>query len=330
MTYEIEDIESVECLGNFENEDVYDIEVMDDSHTFIANDILVHNSCYTTYENFFKCWTKESQEKIKTDKQKIEWILKFNQEFLDKQNNQWCEDIYGPRFGKNVHEFELETISKSQIILKKKKYLKGLIYNKGKILDNPKMSGTGIEIIKSTTPKLCREILTDLMRTLMFDFSEDNKKEFMLEFNEKLRNYRRDFYKADPELISQSVGVGEYKKFVVSDKDELIFEKHCPVSVHAIARYNHLAYKNGENDKFTYSGKIKYYNICLGHRGKNPVIGYFGFPSGELPDWAPKMDKLVQWDKTVITPINRFLEVMKIPLAVPVENVQMTLDLFDD
>ena len=330
MEYIIEDIESVECLGNFENEDVYDIEVMDDSHTFIANDILVHNSCYTTYENFFKCWTKESQDKIKTDKQKTEWILKFNQEFLDKQNNEWCEQIYGPRFGKNVHEFELETISKSQIILKKKKYLKGLIYNKGKYLEKPKVSGTGIEIIKSTTPKLCREILSDLMKSLMFDFTEDNKKEFLVEFNAKLSNYRKEFYKADPELISQSVGVGEYKKFVVNDKEELIFEKHCPVSVHAIARYNYLAYKNGENDKFTYSGKIKYYNINLGFRGKNPVIGYFGFPAGELPDWAPKMDKLVQWDKTVITPINRFLEVMKIPLAVPVENVQMTLDLFDD
>lgn len=326
--YIIEEIESVECLGNFENEDVYDIEVMDDSHTFIANDILVHNSCYTTYENFFKCWTKEAQEKIKTDKQKIEWILKFNQEFMDKQNNQWCEEIYGPRFGKNVHEFELETISKSQIILKKKKYLKGLIYNKGKILDKPKMSGTGIEIIKSTTPKLCREILTELMRMLMFDFTEDNKKEFLLEFNEKLREYRKLFYKADIESISQSVGVGEYKKFVIDDKEQLVFEKHCPVSVHAIARFNYLAYKNGDKDKLTYSGKIKYYNINLGLKGKNPVIGYFGFPAGELPEWAPKMDKLTQWDKTIITPINRFLEVMKIPLAVPVENIQ--LSLFDD
>ena len=46
---EVEDIESVECIGQFEDEYVYDIEVDDDSHTFVANNVLVHNSAYTTY-----------------------------------------------------------------------------------------------------------------------------------------------------------------------------------------------------------------------------------------------------------------------------------------
>ena len=48
MKYIIEEIESVEQLENFDNEYVYDIEVDDNTHTFIANDILVHNSVYTT------------------------------------------------------------------------------------------------------------------------------------------------------------------------------------------------------------------------------------------------------------------------------------------
>ena len=101
--------------------------------------------------------------------------------------------MYNPRHGQNVHEFELETVCESQIILKKKKYLKGLRYNKGKFLDKPKMSGTGIEIIKSTTPKLCREILTDLTKILMFEFTEDNKDEFIIMFNDKLSEYRKQF-----------------------------------------------------------------------------------------------------------------------------------------
>lgn len=42
-----EEIESVECIGEFENEYVYDIEMDDNTHTFIANDILVHNSVYS-------------------------------------------------------------------------------------------------------------------------------------------------------------------------------------------------------------------------------------------------------------------------------------------
>lgn len=39
----------IKKVGNFEDEYVYDIEVKDGSHTFVADNILAHNSCvYTT------------------------------------------------------------------------------------------------------------------------------------------------------------------------------------------------------------------------------------------------------------------------------------------
>lgn len=50
----ISDIVKCEQIGNFEDEYVYDIEMNDDTHTFVANDILVHNSIYTSYENIIK------------------------------------------------------------------------------------------------------------------------------------------------------------------------------------------------------------------------------------------------------------------------------------
>lgn len=306
--YIIEDIKSIEQLENFDNEEVYDIEVDDDSHTFIANDILVHNSVYTTYGNFFKCMTPKYQEKYKDDRVKVDWILNFNKKFLDKQNNQWCEELYNPRHGQNVHEFELETVVRTQICVKKKKYLKGYAFVKGKYYDIPKVSGTGIELVKSTTPKLSREILTDLMNSLMFEYNEDKKSEYIMYFNHKLAEYRKQFYKAPVEDISQSVGVGDYKKYIIDDTNDLILGKQCPVSVQAVARFNYLAHKNGQDNLKFYSGKIKYYNIMVGEK-----ICYFGYPAGELPEWAPPMSKITQWQKNVIDPINRFLEVMNIP-----------------
>lgn len=42
--YEIVEIESIEMIGEFEDEYVYDLEMEDESHTFIANDILIHNT----------------------------------------------------------------------------------------------------------------------------------------------------------------------------------------------------------------------------------------------------------------------------------------------
>ena len=282
------------------------------------------DSVYTTYGTFFDCWTEETKKTIVTDRQKTEWILKFNVEFLDKQNFEWCCEMYNPRHGQNIHLFELETISKAGIYLKKKKYLKGLVFNKGKFLDKPKVSGTGIELIKSTTPKLCRTILKDLMESLMFEYEVKNKSIYLMQFNAKLTDYRKQFYNAPVEDISQSVGVGAYKKYVIDDENELVLGKQCPVSVQAIARFNYLAHKNGEDNKKTYSGKIKYYNITIGMNSKN--TGYFGFPAGELPEWAPKMDKQTQWQKNVIDPINRFLEVMDIPLANAGNVFQYTFD----
>lgn len=285
------------------------------------------DSVYTTYGTLFQCMTNESKEKFKTDKEKLDFILKFNKEFVDKQNNQWCDEMYNPRHGHNIHEFELETVSRAQICLKKKKYLKGYKYVKGKFYDKPKVAGTGIELIKSTTPRLCKDILSDLMESLMFDFdnsTEESKEEFILQFNQKISDYRKQFYKAPLEDISQSIGVGDYKKYVVNDEESLVFEKQCPVSVHAAARFNYLAHKNGEDNLKFYSGKIKYYNIAIGE-GKKKTTAYFGYPVGELPKWAPPMDKLVQWKKNVIDPINRFLEVMQIPLVNESGSIQLSL-----
>ena len=278
------------------------------------------DSVYTTYGNLFRCMTEKYKAKYKEPRAKVDWILKFNKEFLDKQNNKWGEEIYNPRHGQNVHEFELETVSYAQICVKKKKYLKGYAFVKGKFYDKPKVSGTGIEIIKSTTPKLCREMLTELMNSLMFEYDEDNKAEYILKFNIRLREMRKEFYKAPIEDISQSIGIGDYKKYVIDDTDLLVLGKQCPVSVQSIARFNYMAHQNGQDNLKQYSGKIKYYNIRI---GKNS--GYFGYPAGELPEWAPQMDKLTQWQKNVIDPINRFLEVMDIPKSDASNAIQLTL-----
>lgn len=282
------------------------------------------DSVYVTYGTLFDCMTEEYQKKYDTPRKRTEWVLRYNQEFQDAKNKEWCEAIYKPRHGQSVHNFELETISVATINLKKKKYLKALSYYKGKFYDDPKIAGTGIEIIKSTTPKLCREILIDLTRSLVFECTGMERDKYINYFNTKLANYKKQFYSAPVEDISQSVGIGDYEKYVIQDGDVLMLEKQCPVSVHGIARFNHLAHKNGEDNKRVVSGKIKYYNIRTSF-DKRATTGYFGFPAGELPTWAPPVAMDIQWEKTVIDPINRFLEVMNLPLVNSAGVMQMSL-----
>ena len=149
------------------------------------------DSVYSTYGSLFECFNPEYQTKYDTERKKVEWILKFKKEFFDGQNTRWCEEIYAPRHADNKHIFELETVNYAQLVLCKKRYLKAVSFNKGKHLEPPKISGTGIEIIKTTTPALCREILTDLTKSLLFESPNMTKEDYILYFNEKLKNWKK-------------------------------------------------------------------------------------------------------------------------------------------
>lgn len=279
------------------------------------------DSAYVSWEPLFQCMTDEYQKKYETDESKLKFILDFYKGFLNDEQNRWCEESLKPRHGHSVHEFELELVCKSMIGLAKKKYVKSVVFEKGHFMtDNPKLKSTGVEIVKSTTPAICRKFLKDIVNDLLYNYHVDKKEEFIYMLNDKLARYYKEFRAAPIDDISQSVGVGDYKKYVVDDKEQLIFNNHCPFSVKAAARYNHLAYKNGRSDLKIMSGKIKYYNIRVGKEND-----YFGFPYGECPDFAPQVDYATQWQKNIIDPVNRFLVAMDIPNINSMNYIQVGL-----
>lgn len=279
------------------------------------------DSAYVSWEPLFQCMTDEYQKKYESDEAKLQFILDFYKGFLNDEQNRWCEESLKPRHGHSVHEFELELVCKSMIGLAKKKYVKSVVFEKGHFMtDNPKLKSTGVEIVKSTTPAICRKFLKDIVNDLLYNYHVDKKEEFIYMLNDKLAIYYKEFRAAPIDDISQSVGVGDYKKYVVDDKEQLIFNNHCPFSVKAAARYNHLAYKNGRSDLKIMSGKIKYYNIRVGKEND-----YFGFPYGECPDFAPQVDYATQWQKNIIDPVNRFLVAMDIPKINSMNYIQVGL-----
>lgn len=267
------------------------------------------DSAYSSWAPLFRCMTPESQARYDTDEKKLEFILDFYKRFLNDEQNRWVGDAINARHGDSVEEFELELVCKSLIGLAKKKYVKGVIFEKGHyMVDKPKLKSTGVEIVKSTTPALCRKFMKEIVDTLLYKYDENKKDEFIFSMNARLKEMYQEFRNAPIDDISNSVGVGDYKKYVVDDTLGLEFKKGTPFSVKAAARYNYMAYKNGRADLKLMSGKIKYYNIKV---GKNEE--YFGFPAGECPSFAPPIDYQVQWEKNIIDPINRFLTAMNIP-----------------
>ena len=280
------------------------------------------DSAYVSWDPLFQCMTPEYQKKYNSDEAKLTFILDFYKRFLNDEQNKWCKDDLDKRHGNSVQEFELELVCKSMIGLAKKKYVKSVVFEKGHYMtDNPKLKSTGVEIVKSTTPAICRKFLKDIVNDLLYNYDPNKKEEFIFMMNEKLSRYYKEFRAAPIDDISQSVGIGDYKKYVINDKDKIELKTHCPFSVMAAARYNHLAYKNGRSDLKLMSGKIKYYNIRVGKE-----TDYFGFPYGECPDFAPPVDYTTQWKKNIIDPVNRFLIAMNIPQISPTNCIQ--IDLF--
>ena len=316
--FEFIEIESCECIGAFEDEYVYDIEMDDPTHTFIANDILVHNSIYTSYEPLLK--TIKGYETM-TLEEKRNIIARINTEFMDQHNEEYINEYFKGRYGKSVHKFELETIALSGVWLNvKKRYAQILMWKDGKIfdLDNLPLKVKGLEIAKSSYPKCARDGLKHMVRYLL----EDDGEGYLLQrLNVEMMKWRDRFVQAPLEEICGNMGVQGYTKYILYDTDPsgLKVADKCPSNVRALGNYNWIRNtKNLPGDPL-YGGKMKWY--CYAPTGTAKKKGkkvqlwdgieYFAFQSGSYPKWADTyapVCRLVMFEKMMIDPFNRIIE----------------------
>lgn len=300
MNYTIEDIESIQEIGEFEYEYVYDLEVEDKTHTFFANDILVHNSAYVEFETAFH----SCDHKYKTDDA---GIRKFIMDLYDNRLKKYFEDFFQKYANKrnvpNHLDFELESIAKSAIWLAKKKYIQDIIWKDGIIYPSgDKIVPKGIEIIQSSTPKFAREKLTELSRYL---FEDDPGEKTLITM---LVDLKKKFQLADVDDISFGSTANDYEKHVLEDTNNIELSKGCPVHTRGSAVYNHLVKNSKYFDKYELikSGeKVKYYYV----KDKNPDIYVFSYMQNDYPiELAPQIDYDKQFEKAIIAPLNRLAE----------------------
>ena len=295
----MEKIDTCEKVGEFNDEYVYDIEVDDEeSHTFFGNGILVHNSNFIRFEEILsKCdWNGTPKE----------FILKLYRVFLADYLSK-CYDIYAKNCGTvNYQKFELEKISDSGIWLAKKKYVYNTIWKDPGIDVEPytDITAKGVEIVQSSSSKFVRDTLKNLLKYIFI-----KKKEFnAAEFANLLKNYKEEFKLKSLEDIAHSSSVGDYEKHVLQDKEKIVLEKGCPIHVRASAIYNNMLYNSKYKRKYQpiRSGeKVKYYHVKTKEDDKN----VFGFISGSFPvEFALQIDYDIQFNKSIIQPINRFVE----------------------
>ena len=328
MNYIFDEIESCECIGEFDNEYVYDVEVADNSHTFIANDILVHNSLYISYDSLVKSIEGSDQWDIA---QTRDFIVKFALEYMNEHNRKYMEDYYATRHANSVQNFELETVNLNGCWLDvKKRYAQILLWKDGKSFDtdNLPLKIKGLEMVKSSIPKQAREGLKRLVRYLL---EEDDDTFITQKLNIKMQEEKKKFFEAPLEDICASVGINGYTKYIADDNDPtgLKVNAKCPPGPRALGTYNWLRQQKGLPGEPMYGGsKFKIYMFRPKGSSPRDEVSYFAFQRGKYPKWADEwapVSREEMFRQYMIDPFNRILEAIGFKTLNPDGSIQMSL-----
>lgn len=312
IKYEFDEIESIECVGDFEDEFVYDIEVDDETHTFIGNDILVHNSLYISFDPLMKSAGYEGDQ--------LKFILHMNGLFIKFLFREMLEEYAKSYDVKNLHEFELETINKSALHIQKKHYINNVVWEDGVFYEDlshfyPK----GVEIIKSSTPLFVRENIWGFIKYLFNNPGNVNIREIL----KIMKNLKKEFMLANIEDISMTTSCSNYEQKILDDQGTIDFVKGSHFSIKAAALHNYLLNKNPEYKTkidLVRGGKIKYY-FCKHDMGER--FGYMRsfHPTEITTKEGVEVDYDEQFAKTFLSITNRFIE----PIGLPVINKRLSV-----
>lgn len=219
--------------------------------------------------------------------------------WLDK----FCTQAVQPIIDKSInHIFDLcncfeklmdmkrEAIASKALWQKKKRY--GMIVHNSEGVDYKpyKLKIMGLDMIKSSTPKLVRNELKECL-TIMFEQGEEALQEHVSQAKKK-------FTSADPEDVSFPRGVSDLDKWL--DKGHP--KKGCPMHVRAAALYN--LHKDKTDTPIRNGDKIKFINLKMPNPIKEDVIG---FPAtGKIPrrkELLKYIDWNLMWEKTFLSPL---------------------------
>jgi len=253
------------------------------------------DSCYVSFQEVLdKCDWQGDEKDFVLNLEKIR-LKEFNEQIFAKYAEEHNTD--------NFLNFEMESVAKSAIWMAKKKYIQDLVWKDPDIHMESlsKIKAKGFETIQSFTPPFARLKLKEL---LTFIFSKEVVT--VEEMVKQLKRIRKEFKLTDIDDIAFSLRVNKLNDYVVIKGDTLELLKGCQAHTRGAGYHNHgiltskfkNKYKlitNGEKVKFYYTNPIGAQNV-------------FSYSPGEFPyEIAPRIDYDMQFEKTIIDPMNRVL-----------------------
>lgn len=228
----------------------------------------------------------------------LEFINDFCASKLQPEIDRACSDIadmlnaYRKSFA-----MKREVIADKGIWKKKKHYILNVWDKEGVRYDDPKLKIMGIEIVKSSTPMVCREHLKEAVKIIVRGTEE--------EVQLYAKNFKMKFMKLPVEDIACPRGVSNIDKF----ETDTGFEKGTPIHSKGSIVYNRLLVKHDLVDRYQTikeGEKIKFIYLKEPNPAHDKVISF--------PEVLPKefelerfIDRELQFEKVFAAPLQSIL-----------------------
>lgn len=183
----------------------------------------------------------------------------------------------------NKMAMKLEKISSVAIFTAKKRYILNVLSSEGVNYAEPKMVMKGIEAIKSSTPKFCREEFKRVFKILIQGTEKD--------LQARVCEFQNEFDAQPIERIAIPRGVSNIKKYM--QKGDVPYVKGTPQNSRAAIMYNKMVKDKGLHLKHYYlqnGDRIRFVFLKKGNPTKENVIAFIDkFPAEfDLEHWIDK------------------------------------------
>ena len=230
--------------------------------------------------------------------------------FLDKVSQEKLEPLMAKAYNDlfnymKAYEQKMvmarEVIADKGIWTGKKHYALNVHNSEGVQYSEPKLKIMGIEVVRSSTPMPCRNMLRDTIKIIMNEDEEATQK-----FIEYCRN---EFNNLRAEDIAFPRGVSDLDKW--KDRSSL-YKKGTPIHVRGALLYNHYLNKHNLIQKYEtiFSGeKIKFLYLKMPNYIQENVIAFNNIIPNEF-NIRDFVDYDLQFNKAYIEPLKSILDVI--------------------
>lgn len=237
-----------------------------------------------------------------TRKEGEEFLDKICQTKIEKVIEQGYETL-AKRMGayRNAMSMKREKITDRAIFIAKKRYIMNTLNSEGVHYEKPKISVTGVESVRSSTPEVCRNKMQELFEVIMSN-SEENTQKF-------IDNFKQEFRNLPVEDIAKTSGTDDIDKY--RDRNNL-YRKGCPMHVRGCIMYNHFLQQKKLDKKYQkiQSGdKVKFVYLKVPNPVRENMISFPGVLPKEF-GLEQYIDYDTQFDKVFLSPVENILQAL--------------------